>query len=332
MGKGLIGVIGGGAWGTALAQTECAAGREVLLWAHEAETVDEINGRHCNQVFLPHAVLDPRLRATDDLEDFGAASIVLMVAPAQHMRRVAGQLRPHLADGCPVVVCAKGIEQSTGKLMSDVIEETLPEAPLAVLSGPSFAGEVARGLPTAVTLATSDEAEGEALANDLGHKTFRAYWSRDVVGAEVGGAIKNVLAIAAGIVEGKALGASARAALVTRGFAELVRFGEAFGADRVTLNGLSGLGDLVLTCTSSQSRNMSLGRALGEGQTLDDVLGARRSVAEGVFTAGAVHKVGAERGLDLPICEAVHRVVSGALSVDDAIEDLLSRPFRSETE
>jgi glycerol-3-phosphate dehydrogenase (NAD(P)+) len=325
-----VGVIGGGAWGTALAQALQVAGRSARLWAREAEVVDEINARHANTPFLEGVALDAGLRATGDLADIAAQDLVLMVAPAQHVRTVAGELSRHLPQGKPVVVCAKGLEQATGKLLSQVLAEALSGATLAVLSGPSFAAEVARGLPAALTLAAADESLGQSLATALGGRHLRIYWSGDLVGVQLGGAVKNVLAIAAGIVEGRGLGASAHAALVTRGFAELRRFGDALGAKPDTLMGLSGLGDLLLTCGSPQSRNMSLGRALGQGQMLAAVLGSRRSVAEGVYTAAAVTKVAAEKGIDMPICRAVHAIVQGQITVDAAIEALLSRPQRAE--
>jgi glycerol-3-phosphate dehydrogenase (NAD(P)+) len=325
-----VGVIGGGAWGTALAQTLRLAGREVRLWAREADVAAEINASHTNSAFLPGVTLDPRLDATTDLAGIAALDAVLMVAPAQHVRAVAGELTRHLPAGKPVVLCAKGLEQATGKLLGEVLDETIPQATQAVLSGPSFAADVARGLPAALTLAIADEALGETLAMSLGSRTLRIYWSSDTVGVQLGGAVKNVLAIAAGIVDGKGLGASAHAALVTRGFAELRRFGEALGARPETLMGLSGLGDLLLTCGSVQSRNMSLGRALGQGQTLQAVLGSRRSVAEGVYTAAAVARVAAEKGVDMPICLAVRAIVEAKLTVDQAIEALLSRPQRAE--
>jgi len=228
------------------------------------------------------------------------------------------------------VLCAKGLEQASGKLLGEVLAETVPQATLAVLSGPSFAADVARGLPAALTLACAEEALGEALAAALGSRSLRIYWSSDTIGVQLGGAVKNVLAIAAGIVDGRGLGASAHAALVTRGFAELRRFADAFGARPETLMGLSGLGDLLLTCGSAQSRNMSLGRALGQGQTLAAVLGSRRSVAEGVYTSAAVARVAAAKGIDMPICTAVNAIVEGRLTVDGAIEALMSRPQRAE--
>jgi len=325
-----VGIVGGGAWGTALAQTMRLAGRAALIWAREPEVVAEINASRCNTAFLPGITLDPALRATARLADVAACDVVLMVAPAQHVRAVGAELAPYLAPGKPLVVCAKGLEQATGKLLGAVVAEALRQAPLAVLSGPSFAADVVRGLPAALTLACADAALGASLVDSLGYRQFRLYRSADVIGVQLGGAVKNVLAIAAGIVEGKGLGASAHAALVTRGFAELRRFGEALGARPETLMGLSGLGDLLLTCGSPQSRNMSLGRALGQGQTLEAVLGSRRSIAEGVYTAAAVVKVAAEKGLDMPISSAVHAIVAGRLTVDQAIDALLSRPFRAE--
>jgi glycerol-3-phosphate dehydrogenase (NAD(P)+) len=325
-----IGIVGGGAWGTALAQTMCLAGRSVLLWARETEVVAEINDRHTNSVFLGGVPLDAKLRATADLPDVAACDVVLMVAPAQHVRAACARLAPHIAAGKPLILCAKGLEQATGKLMGDVVAETLPQATLAILSGPSFAADVVRGLPAALTLATADGALGAQLVETLGYRQFRLYRSDDIIGVQLGGAIKNVLAIAAGIVDGRKLGASAHAALVTRGFAELRRFGGAHGARPETMMGLSGLGDLLLTCGSPQSRNMSLGRALGEGQSLQSVLGSRRSVAEGVYTAAAVVKVAAARSIDMPIAQAVHAIVEGQITVEAAIEALLSRPFRME--
>ncbi len=325
-----IGIVGAGAWGTALAQTLAAAGRRVTLWAHEPETVAEINTQHANSVFLPGVALAPAIRATATLAEVAAADAILMVPPAQHLRGIASQLKADVRAGQPVVICAKGIEQATGARLGEALAAALPQALPAVLTGPSFAADVARGLPAALTIACADESVGRVLAERLGYRNFRLYWSNDLIGAELGGAVKNVLAIAAGIVDGKKLGASAHAALVTRGFAELRRFGQALGARPETLMGLSGLGDLLLTCGSPQSRNMSLGRALGEGQTLASVMGARRSVAEGVFTSGAVVQVARARAIEMPICEAVAAIVAGQLSVDAAIEALLSRPFKAE--
>lgn len=325
-----IAVIGGGAWGTALASVAARAGRKVTLWAREEEVVAAVNKGHENTPFLPGIALDPAIRATSDFAELAGAEAILHVAPAQHLRAVTAGLAPHLKSGTPLVLCAKGIETASGKLMSEVAGEEAPEARLAVLSGPSFAADVARGLPTAVTLACADEALGAQLVEAIGVPTFRPYLSTDVIGAQIGGAVKNVLAIACGIVEGKAFGDSARAALTARGFMEMSRFGEALGAKPATLKGLSGLGDLILTCGSRQSRNMSLGFALGEGKTLEDILGARSSVSEGVYTAEAVMRLAAAKGIDMPICEAVHNILSGKSGVDDAIAALLARPFTNE--
>lgn len=325
-----VGIIGGGAWGTGLAQTLRRTGRDVLIWAREPAVAQEINAKHSNSVFLPGVPLDPAVRATNTLTDAASCDVLLMVAPAQHVRAVSEGLESDLRSGQPIVLCAKGIEQRSGKLMGDVIAEVLPEATQAVLSGPSFAAEVARGLPAALTIACADEQLGRLLAERLSNRQFRLYWTSDLVGVELGGSLKNVLAIAAGIVDGQGLGASAHAALVTRGFAELRRFGEALGARPETLIGLSGLGDLILTCGSMQSRNMSLGRALGQGQSLDDVLGGRTAVTEGVYTAAAVQRIAAEKGIDMPICSAVCDILDGRASVSDAIANLMQRPLKAE--
>lgn len=325
-----VGIVGGGAWGTALAQTLALAGRDVVLWAYEADTVCEINDHRLNRVYLPGVTLEAGIRATGKMAEVAQQDVVLLVPPAQNLRDIAGELSAHFSDGRPAVICAKGIERASGKLMGDVLAEALPGALPAILSGPSFAADVARGLPAAVTLACADEDVGRTLAEGLGYRNFRIYWSSDVVGVQLGGAVKNVLAIAAGIVDGKQLGASAQAALIARGFAELRRLGEALGANAETLMGLSGLGDLILTCGSTQSRNMSLGRALGEGRSLDEVLGQRRAVTEGIFTAEAVSHLALAHGIQMPICQAVQDVVTGRLLVDEAIEALLTRPMKSE--
>ena len=325
-----IGVIGGGAWGTALAQTLRLAGRDVTLWARDAAVVADIANSRENRVYLPGVPLDAALEATTELARVASADLVLLVTPAQVTAAMARALKPHLRAGVPVVICAKGIEQATGRRLSAVLAAELPGTPLAVLSGPGFAGDVVRGLPTAVTLACADGALGAALASTIGYRNFRIYWTDDVAGVELGGSVKNVLAIAAGIADGKKLGASAHAALVTRGFAELRRFGAALGAKPATLQGLSGLGDLLLTCGSAQSRNMSLGRGLGEGRTLAEILGGRRSVSEGVATAVAVVTLAKSHGLEMPIAEAVHAICTGATTVDAAMAALLARPFRAE--
>jgi glycerol-3-phosphate dehydrogenase (NAD(P)+) len=327
-----VGVVGGGAWGTALAQSCNRAGRKVTLWAHEAETVAEINNSHTNRVFLPGVALNSGIEATVRVHDLAAADVILLVAPAQFVRLVMQELAPYVAAETPVVICAKGFEQHTGDFMSSVVKSVLPHASVAALSGPSFASEVARNLPAALTLACEEKAIGVQLMETLAHRNFRLYWTNDILGAQVGSAVKNVLAIATGIVEGRQLGRNAHAALTTRGFAELTRLGVKLGGRFETLTGLSGLGDLILTCSSSQSRNMSLGVALGQGQALGDILGSRKSVSEGVYSAGAVVALAHKQGIEMPICEAVHNVVKGELSVDDAIEALLSRPLRAETD
>jgi glycerol-3-phosphate dehydrogenase (NAD(P)+) len=275
--------------------------------------------------------LDPAIKATAKAADLAGADVLLLVAPSQFVRMVAQEIAPHWGRGKPVVICTKGFEEDTGGLMSEVVGEVLPQAQLAVLSGPSFAGEVARNQPAALTLACESRELGTKLTAALSHRGFRLYWTDDVIAAQIGGAVKNVLAIAAGIVEGRQLGASAHAAVTTRGFAELVRLGMKLGGRFETLTGLSGLGDLILTCSSTQSRNMSLGHALGQGQSLEEILGARKSFTEGVHSAGAVVALAKKHGVEMPICEAVYSVVKGEWSVDEAIEALLSRPLRAET-
>ena len=322
-----LGVIGGGAWGTALAQVAASGGRETLLWAREPEVVEAVNRAHENSVFLPRIALHDSIRATSDFAELHACDAWLVVTPAQHMRSVlerAGQCEK------PLVLCAKGIEERSGELLHDVARQACPDAPVAVLSGPTFAHEVARGLPTAVTLAAEDRKLGERLRDRIAQATFRIYLSDDVAGAEIGGAVKNVLAIACGVVEGKGLGQNARAALIARGFAEMRRFGMALGARRETLAGLSGLGDLVLTCSSTSSRNYSLGLGIGQGRSAADLLADRRTVAEGAFTAPVLARLARERGIDMPIVDAVDALVAGRASVDEVLEALLSRPPRTE--
>lgn len=325
-----VSIVGGGAWGTALAQTLSYNGMSVALWAREPEIVDDINSRHVNRTFLPGIDLNPAIRATTDLSGVTHADAVLAVVPAQHLRDVMAKIGKQIATDTPVVICAKGIEQSTGRFMGDVLEEVAPHVLRAVLSGPSFAADVARGLPSALTLACRNENIGRGLVAALSSRQMRLYWSNDVLGAELGGAVKNVLAIAAGIVAGRGLGASAHAAIVTRGFAELRRFGEAMGARPETLLGLSGLGDLVLTCGSQQSRNMSLGRALGEGRSLAEILGTRAAVTEGIYTCRALVGLARTHGVDMPIAEAVHGIIEGHLTVEDAITALMQRPLKAE--
>jgi glycerol-3-phosphate dehydrogenase (NAD(P)+) len=324
------GVIGGGAWGTALAQVCSRAGLETTLWARETDVVASINTSHENTSFLAGVDLDPAIRATGDFADLAGSDLVLAVTPAQHLRSSLAAFAPHARDGLRILLCAKGIEQGSLKLMTEVLSEAIPQARAAVLSGPSFARDVAKGLPTAVTLACPDEDCARDLAELIATPTFRPYFATDMIGAEAGGAVKNVLAIACGIVEGRGLGRSAHAALITRGFSELTRIAVALGGQAETVAGLCGLGDLVLTCSSPQSRNMSVGLAIGRGETLREALEGKLSIAEGVESAPAVRQLAARLGVDTPICEATAAILAGEVGVDDAIRALLSRPLREE--
>ncbi len=321
-----IGVIGGGAWGTALAQVAAYGGRDVILWARETAVVGAINARHENTLFLAGVALSPTIRATEDLAALADMDAILVVAPAQHVGSV---LAAAPIGRIPHVLCAKGIEAGSKRLVGEVARAVHPGAPIAVLSGPTFAHEVAAGLPTAVTLACEDAELGERLATRLAARHFRTYASTDVAGAEIGGAVKNVLAIGCGVVEGAGLGQNARAALIARGFAEMTRFGLARGARAETLAGLSGLGDLVLTCSSTSSRNFSLGVGLGRGDSAAMLLADRRTVAEGAFTAPVLREAARDVGVDMPITEAVCRLLEGA-PVSDVIGDLLARPLKGE--
>ena len=322
-----VGVIGGGAWGTALAQVAAANGDETLLWARESEVVESINAAHENAAFLPGLQLSPQVRATGELADLGGCDTWLVVTPAQHMRPV---LAAAPGGSRRLVLCSKGIEEGSGQLLHAVARQACPDADVMVLSGPTFAHEVAAGLPTALTLAGDDLQLAEQVRARLALPHFRLYLSDDVAGAEVGGAVKNVLAIACGVVEGRGLGQNARAALIARGFAEMTRFGLAIGAQRETLAGLCGLGDLVLTCSSTSSRNFSLGLGIGRGQSAVDLLTDRRTVAEGAFTAPVLDRLARERQVDMPIVAAVAALLSGQAGVDEVLEALLSRPPRLE--
>jgi len=326
-----VAVIGAGAWGTALACVARRAGNTARLWARDGDLVADIMAGRGNRQKLPDIPLEAGIEATTDMEAaLKRADAVLLAVPAQAVRQVAAAMAPHLSPGVPVAICAKGIELKTGLLMSEVLADVCPAATPVVLSGPSFAGEVARGLPTAVTVAAESDAAGQAIVGAVGLPRFRTYTTDDVIGAQVGGALKNVLAIAGGIVLGHGLGENARAAMITRGLPELIRLGVASGARRETFLGLSGLGDLILTCSSMQSRNYSLGVALGEGRTLAEVLETRRSVTEGVATAQAVMATAGADDLDLPICDAVFQVVAKGAAIDATLEKLLSRPFTAE--
>lgn len=323
-----IGVIGAGAWGTALAQTLSRGGRDVMIWAREPEVVESINKDHVNNVFLPDIALSETLTATESLSEIASRDILLLVTPAQHIRATMKNLKGDLAQGKPVVICSKGIELESGLLLSQVVEDVVPGATVAILSGPTFASEVAAGLPAAVTISTSDSDVAKELQEALGVKKFRPYITNDIIGAQLGGAIKNVIAIACGIVYGRKMGESARAALLTRGVAEIARLGTAMNAQKETLLGMCGIGDLMLTCSSMQSRNFSLGAALGEGKTLDEILGPRKEVTEGVHTASAALALAKKHAVDMPITEAVNKCLHEGVSIDDAIEEMLNRPFR----
>ena len=328
-----FGVIGGGAWGTALAQALIRAGRDVTLWAREKEVACSINERHENAAYLPSVSLDAWLKATSDLADIRGCDAWLLVTPVQHTRSICTQLAALGADkDTPLLLCSKGIEIGTLTFPSQFVAESLVGHPLAVLSGPSFAIEVARQQPTALTLACADEALGHSLCQAISSPAFRPYFSPDVLGAQIGGAIKNVMAVATGIATGCKMGENARAALITRGLAEMMRLGVARGAQSETLMGLSGLGDLVLTCSSTQSRNMSLGVALGQGRTLDEILAERKSVAEGVPTTTAAAALAQKSGVDMPIVQAVDAILNKKAAVRDVITTLLSRPLKAERE
>jgi glycerol-3-phosphate dehydrogenase (NAD(P)+) len=325
-----IGIVGAGAWGTALAFVTRRAGRDVVVWAHEPEVAEDINRDHINAFYLPGIALDPKIRATTDPAEAADADAVLLATPAQALRRLARRLAPAWRDGTPALICAKGIEQDSGALMSEVLAAEIPGAAVAVLSGPTFASEVARDLPTAVTLAAENPALAAALSHAIGTSRFRIYTSGDVVGVEIGGAVKNVIAIACGIVEGRRLGDNARAALITRGLAEMTRLALAKGGEARTLMGLSGLGDLTLTCNAVQSRNFSLGVALGRDRPLAAILAERTTVAEGVFTASSVVALAGRLGIEMPICAAVDAVLNRGADLDSAITGLLARPVGNE--
>jgi glycerol-3-phosphate dehydrogenase (NAD(P)+) len=319
-----VAVIGAGAWGTALAGVAARAGRDVTLYARDTASAALMKSSRENPR-LPGMRLDPRIEVTGDIALAARAGFMLIATPAQHLRQAVSALAPHLAQATPIVACAKGIERGTHKFMTEVIAEAAPDAIPAILSGPSFADDVARGLPTAVTLAASDEALASQLVQALGSQTFRPYHSTDIRGVEIGGAAKNVLAIGAGIAVGRKLGASAQAALTTRGFSELMRLGQACGARSETMAGLSGLGDLILTCASLQSRNFALGIALGRGEQPP-----QGKLAEGKFTAPVLVELAASQDVDMPVSQAVAAILSGALTIDAAIESLLTRPFKAE--
>ena len=327
-------MVGAGAWGSALASVCCrpddTGARLVLLWARDAALAETLNDRHENPRYLPGIALAPAIEATGDLDDLADADLCLLAVPAQALRAVAEALDDVLGPDVPLVLCAKGIEADTGLLMTEVAAEALPGRPLAVLSGPTFAAEVARGLPAAVALASTDAALAARLVETLGSRTFRPYRSDDPLGAEIAGAVKNVLAIACGIVAGRELGDNARAALITRGLAEMSRLVLARDGKPQTLMGLAGLGDLTLTCTATQSRNYSFGAALGRGERIEAALAASRGVVEGRFSAAATLGMARALKVEMPICEAVDAVVNRKADLERSIAALLARPFKAE--
>ena len=324
-----IGVLGAGAWGTALAFNAHTAGRKVKVVAREPEVAKAMSAGDGNPLFLPNVKLPP-ISTSCEIADLNEVDAILAVVPAQFSRSTFKELASNLKDKTPVLLCSKGIEQDTLSFMTEVLADTIPNATPAVLSGPSFAIDVAKGLPTAVTLACEDSKLGETLMQAIGRPTFRPYWTDDLIGTEIGGAVKNVLAIACGIVVGLGLGKSAHAALIARGFAEMTRIGIALGARQETLTGLSGLGDLVLTCSSPQSRNMSFGKAIGEGSNPEEILAKRTAVTEGAASAPGLVKLAERHNVVMPISSAVSDIVASRVSVSEALDDLLSRPFKTE--
>ena len=322
-----IGVIGAGAWGTALAHIQAEAGRDVTLWARESGVINEIETTGENTTYLPGVQLNKAIKMTNSLSDMHGMDIILLVTPAQFTRATLEGLRHESLDDTPIVICSKGIEIDSGKLLSEVLNETIPNAVPAVLTGPCFAREVALGLPTGVTIACEDKDRAKQLANDLGCRNMRPYTTDDILGAQMASAVKNVLAIACGALHGMKLGENAKAALITRGIAEMGRLAKAMGADEKTLMGMCGFGDVMLTCSSMQSRNFSLGAMLGEGRTLDDIMGERKSVTEGVHTAKALKKLAYKNAVDMPIAETVYQVVCENMPLEQGVEQLLDRPF-----
>lgn len=326
-----IGVIGAGSWGTALAQCYAGAGHKVLIWAREEDVVKAINEKHENTVFLPDIKLHKDLRATTDISAVIKCDIILLVTPAQYLRATLQNIKDQIPEGKPLVICSKGIEIATGKLMSQVAAEDVPHAFISVLTGPTFAADIARDLPSAVTIAGKDKDRIKVLAEQLAARNLRPYVSDDLIGTQIGGAVKNVIAIAAGILEGQKLGESARAALITRGLAEMARLTSAMGGKKETLMGMCGIGDLMLTCNSMESRNFSFGVLIGQGKTMQEILLERRSVTEGVHTAEALMKMAHSYAVEMPIAEAVYQCLHDNSPVEDVIDAMLERPVRMET-
>lgn len=325
-----IGVVGGGAWGTAIAQSQAVQGRNVLLWAREEDVVNAINVAHENKPFLSGIALHEGLKATSDSAQIMQQDIVVMVTPAQYLRASLETLKAHLKNvRQPIVIASKGIEIATGQLLSDIAAEILPENPITILTGPTFASEVAKNLPAAITLASKNIDDAKYVQDALGTPYFRPYLTDDVIGTQLGSALKNVIAIAAGMSTGQGLGESARAALITRGLAEISRLCKAMGGQEQTLLGMCGVGDMILTCSSMESRNFSLGARLGAGEALEQILGSRSSVTEGVHTARAALKLGEKYHVEMPICQAVFDCLDGKKSVPQSVEYILSRPFKA---
>lgn len=327
-----IGVIGGGAWGTALAQSMANAGHDVLIWAREPEVISSINDKHENTAFLPDIPLNDKIQATDRLSAAAKCDVLLLVTPAQYLRTTLQDMKEDITEGKPLVICSKGIEISSGKMMTEVAGEEVPQAMITVLTGPTFAADIARDLPSAVTLAGKDKDKTKALAEELATKNLRPYICDDLIGAQIGGAVKNVIAIAAGILEGQKLGESARAALITRGLAEMARLTSAMGGKKETLMGMCGIGDLMLTCNSMESRNFSFGVMLGQGKTMQEIMLERRSVTEGVHTAEALMTMAKNHAVEMPIAEAVYQCLHGGRAVTDVIDDMLERPVKMENQ
>ncbi len=322
-----IGVVGAGAWGTALAHIQAEAGRDVTLWAREADVIKSIESTQENEMYLPGVQLNPNIKLTNSLSDLHGMDIILIVTPAQYTRSTLEGLRHESLDGKPIVICSKGIEIESGQMLSEVLSETIPNAIPAVMTGPCFAREVALGLPTGVTIACADKDKAKELANDLGCRNFRPYVTTDILGAQIAAAVKNVLAIACGALYGMKMGENAKAALITRGIAEMGRLAKAMGANEKTLMGMCGFGDVMLTCSSMQSRNFSLGAMLGEGRTLEDIMAERKSVTEGVHTAEALKKLAYKNAVDMPIAETVYQVLCEGMPLEKGVEQLLDRPF-----
>jgi len=327
-----FGVVGGGAWGTALAQIIATKSFDVRLWAYEPDTVDDINRHHENRQWLAGVPLSKRIVASGEVSFLSGCATLFLVPPAQHMRRLTHQLRPHIDVACPLVVCSKGIELSSGLLMHEVLAQTMPNNPVLALSGPTFADETARGLPTSALLACQDTDKANGLCEMLSGETFRPYVGDDVVGCLMGGAVKNVLAIGAGIVLGRGYGENARAAMITRGIVEMARIAQACGAKRETVNGLAGCGDVILTCMSEKSRSQSLGVRLGKGESLQQVLDSRKTVAEGVATAKSLFELAERKNIDMPLCRAVHDILYEGADIDDRVRQLMTRPLTVEQE